>query len=332
MFYGVVLIGDRTNLCVPASWVFFIDVVKSQTYGLNCNKKKRIFFSKDLHKTPNFLLPLRNVFDPNEDACYMANIKKVFGSMDEGLANMEKRIGGLPPIYNESRYREQFQPVNEGENEINQEIERQRDIKAEVKTELDKVLAPLRNTITKFNKMMPSCDLTNEESDGIIDLTIDTDLGVNEEPCDGDGNFQENVVDESNHETNVCNYIYLKNNSPCLLLFGIIIVHLIFFFNMKESEVQTDIADTSVRARSTEKRAHGDQAQSDESLDPGEGTSAKALQIKHRANGEGTSAPSIEHQVSFSGTSFSNERNSILPVNLLNHWRENTIDVDILYI
>lgn len=152
---------------------------------MNCNKKKRIFFSTDLKKTPNFLLPLRRVFDPNEDACYLAKIKRTFRTMDECLASMKKRGNGLPPIYNELRNREQALSVIEGATEINLEIERQRDIKIEVKTELDKVFFPLRNALSKFNKMLPDVyDLTKDDSNNTIDLTVSGDLEINEEPCD----------------------------------------------------------------------------------------------------------------------------------------------------
>lgn len=207
MFYVVVLIEDHTHLCIPASWVFMIDIVKSQNYGLNCNKTKRIFFSKNSKKTPNFLLPLRSSFDPNEDACYLAKIKRTVSTMDEGLAHLQKRLGGIPPVYNEMRNRDQYSAIVDGENDLNHAIERQHEIKIEVKKELDKVLTPLRNTITKFNRMHPVCDLTIDDTTNMpcpfIDLTIDNDSERNEELCDRNTNSEENAFIEPFNETDV---------------------------------------------------------------------------------------------------------------------------------
>lgn len=101
-----------------------LDIVASHNYGLNSNKTKRIFYSKDYNETPNFLLPLRHLFDPDEDACYLVKVKKSFKTKKEGLEYLEKRRSGLPPLYNDSRRRYENLPIIEGEMEINQVAER----------------------------------------------------------------------------------------------------------------------------------------------------------------------------------------------------------------
>lgn len=195
MFFVVVIIEDGRNICIPASWIFILDIVTSHNYGLNSNKTKRIFYSKDFDKTPNFLLPLRRLFDPEEDACYLVKVKKSFKTKQEGLAYLENRRGALPPIYNESRRRYENSPIVEGEIEINQEADRQKHIKIEVKNELDKVLMPLRKSIAMFNRMLPAvCDLTEDSSD-TIDLTTSDDSGMSFLP---DENPVVNEVSELN--------------------------------------------------------------------------------------------------------------------------------------
>lgn len=67
--------------------------------------------------------------------------------------------------------------------------------------------------------------------------------------------------------------------------------NIIFVFNLKETELQTHDGGTSMQELGFEIRAHG------------EGTSAQALSIQSRAHG--------------GATTFSRERNSFPPVNLL---------------
>lgn len=155
MFYSVVLIEDQTNLCIPAQWIFCLDIVKGQKYGLNHNEKKRVFFSKNLAVVPNFLLPLRRIFDPNENGCYLAKIKDVFYTIVDCKEAMKKYRGGLPVVYNTIRYPETSPLFLASENSVAQEFDRQQIIKVEV----EKQVVLLRNQL---------CDLTEE----CIDLTM----------------------------------------------------------------------------------------------------------------------------------------------------------------
>lgn len=173
MFYGVIL-EDGTNLCIPACWMYAIDVVRAFNSGLNSNKKRRIFFSKDLNRSPNFLLPIRNMFHENEDACYLARTTRSFWNLAECINHMEKLRGGLPPVYNEMRNRENPAAFIEEQIVVDREIELRRNIKLEVKIEVDKQIFPLRNTVIVLNKLLPVCDLTLDERDA-IDLTISDD-------------------------------------------------------------------------------------------------------------------------------------------------------------
>lgn len=163
MFYSVVLIEDKTNLCVPASWIFLLDIVKGQKYGMNRNEKKRVFFSPNLATAPNFLLPLRKIFEANENGCYLAKIKDVFYTMDDCKKAMEKYRGGLPAVYNTMRYCETTPSFTIGEKSVRREMENQRDIKVEVA----KQVSSLRRSVIMRNENSFVCDLTEDD----IDLT-----------------------------------------------------------------------------------------------------------------------------------------------------------------
>lgn len=174
MYHGVVLIGDKTNLCIPSAWVFVIDVVRAFNSGVNRNSKKRIFFSKNLSRTPNFLLPLRSVFDSNEDGCYLAKVTRTFYTLDEGKAYMSRLRGGLPIVYNAMRV-EMPPPFVDGEANVVAEIHRKSVLKVEIKTEMDNLLVPLRNTIVALNEKLPPIDLTNCDDDDIYLIESDDD-------------------------------------------------------------------------------------------------------------------------------------------------------------
>lgn len=154
MYYSVVLVEDRTNLCIPAAWIYFLDVVQAFNESVNRNLKRRIFFSNDLNAVPNFLLPLRTEFAPNEDGCYLAKIKKTFWSFDVAKEHVKKIRGGLPAVYNEMRKEGSLSFLN-GEAQIAAEVSRQiPEIK--IKTEYSNEIALLRKTIAELNKIFTS--------------------------------------------------------------------------------------------------------------------------------------------------------------------------------
>lgn len=118
-------------------------------------RKKRIFFSNNLQVAPNFLLPLRRIFEPNENGRYLAKIKDVFYTMEDCKKAMKKYRGGLPVVYNTIRYPETLPSFLASENSVAQDFDREQIIKNEVQ----KRVVLLRNQI---------CDLTEE----CIDLTM----------------------------------------------------------------------------------------------------------------------------------------------------------------
>lgn len=165
MYYSVVLVEDQTNLWIPAAWVFCLDVVKAYNEGVNRNLKRRIFFSKDLHCTPNFLLPLRAAFAPNENACYLAKIKRTFGSIDEAKEYVGRTRGGLPAVYSEIRI-ETSPSFLIGETQIAAEMPGQITV-VEIKTECTNEIESLRRTIAKINDLLPPIDLTCDDEEFI---------------------------------------------------------------------------------------------------------------------------------------------------------------------
>lgn len=78
MYFAVFLIVSKVNLIVPAKWIFHLNTNSLVNNGVLTFENHLIFYSnKD--KPPNFLAPVHDIFDKTEDACYYANIVKVFG-------------------------------------------------------------------------------------------------------------------------------------------------------------------------------------------------------------------------------------------------------------
>lgn len=80
MYLAVFIIACERNLLIPAKWIYHLDLHSLANNGVYTIEKHLLFYSKD-DKSPDFLKPIRNVFDINEDACYYGNIVKVFGRM-----------------------------------------------------------------------------------------------------------------------------------------------------------------------------------------------------------------------------------------------------------
>lgn len=176
MYFGVVLVGHNTNLCIPASWVYLIDPVRAYNgRGLNQNEKKRIFFSNNLKKTPNFLLPLRDIFEPSENACYLAKIKRTFYTMDEAKKFMKKQRGGLPTVYNNIIPKTSPEFIN-GEAQIAEENDRL----LNVKIEINEQIVQLRDSVIRVNEFVPVIDLTICASDDEIQVNEAANEAANE--------------------------------------------------------------------------------------------------------------------------------------------------------
>lgn len=103
MFFAVILTKSRTLLTIPAQWCYRIDIVRNYTSGLRQWKDKIIFYSPNEAKDPNFRLGIENEFDPEKDACYMANVLGTFFTAEDADTYLRKRRHVLPKIYAEGR-------------------------------------------------------------------------------------------------------------------------------------------------------------------------------------------------------------------------------------
>lgn len=179
MYHVVVLIESKEKLCVPTTWVFAVDRVKALNCGLNRNEKRRIFYSKNLKSTPNFLLPLRTDFDPDINSCYIGKIVKTFHTSDEAKAYISKLRGGLQPVYNDT-LQENTPLFVAAEEEIAQAIEKKTEIKSETEQ--------LRAHIMTLTQQLPPVEITDgrDLSDVIIlddsDFKMDNDSEMDIEP------------------------------------------------------------------------------------------------------------------------------------------------------
>lgn len=163
MFYFVVLIEDQTKLCVPAAWICSLDIINGLKKGLNKNEKKRVFYSPDITATPNFLLPLHQIYNPNVCGCYLAKIKDIFATKDECEIAIGKYRGHLPPVYNKDRYRETTRAYIETEKVVAQHIDEEYTAKTKVKIE-----ARRHSTVIVPRQQLPliCIDLTENDCDG----------------------------------------------------------------------------------------------------------------------------------------------------------------------
>lgn len=196
MFFAVIL-RDKTNLCVPASWVCAINPVYAYNYGVNHNEKKRIFFSGDDKTTPNFLLPLRTTFHFAEDSCYLGQIKKTFGTKAECLSYYHENRIILPAVYSNNREHQGNRSSLATEKEIDCENERLLQFKQEKKFELE----PLRRAIRMLNTLVPKCDLTQSDECQTISISDDES---DDHPERMPGNDLNVVLDDTNAQVVFC--------------------------------------------------------------------------------------------------------------------------------
>lgn len=103
MFFAVILVQSRTLLTIPASWSYKLDFVRNFKGGLRQWRNKVIFYSPDNLADPNFRLEIQNEFDPNKEACYMANILGCYYTAEDSDTYLARRRTYLPPVYTEGR-------------------------------------------------------------------------------------------------------------------------------------------------------------------------------------------------------------------------------------
>lgn len=85
MFVVISLVDDFISKVIPEEHIQDLNECKTLNYGINCNQKYRIFWSplfvqtRDEIEAPDFNLPVRNVFDENIRACYIAKLVRFYG-------------------------------------------------------------------------------------------------------------------------------------------------------------------------------------------------------------------------------------------------------------
>lgn len=167
MYFSVLLHCDKTLLVIPVAWCANLNMVQIMNYGASRNVKRRVFFSSDFTKQPNFNLPLGIQFDEFNDSCYLAYFKKAFDTFDQayGYNNTQRR--NYPAVYNIRWLQESVPnmlPV----------------IPVDTKAEIKAQIAPLRAALRLVNSMVPTQDLTDGEMiefNELIELNDDEDAG-----------------------------------------------------------------------------------------------------------------------------------------------------------
>lgn len=95
--------------------------------------------------------------------------------MEDCKNAIRKYRGGLPAVYNAVRYRETPQSFIDSESHLAEEMERRKNIEAEIKFEVFKRMASLRKSVIMRNEHCPVCDMTK----ATIDMTISDSFGSN---------------------------------------------------------------------------------------------------------------------------------------------------------
>lgn len=175
MFFPVALL-DKTKLCIPVGWLQNIDIIGCFNNAHKRHEKKVIFYSHDELRSPNFLLPISDVFDENSDACYRAYVLKAFNSKESCIDYLNKRRSGAPPAY--------FPTRNRQTNDVTSEIERQMAI--DQKTTIKKEVESLREALLNKNRTSQSIDLTESDTEDFQNgldepITVEEELNVLEE-------------------------------------------------------------------------------------------------------------------------------------------------------
>lgn len=175
MFFAVNLL-DKTKLCIPAGWLQHIDIVACFNNLHKRYEKKVIFYSNDEHQSPDFLLPIRNEFSENFNACYYAYILKAFDSKESCIDYLYKRRSTVPPAY--------FPTQKSIGNKLAADIEREMAI--EQKMNVKKEVESLRQALLNTNRTSHSIDLTESDTEDFQNgldeaITIEDELNVLEE-------------------------------------------------------------------------------------------------------------------------------------------------------
>lgn len=164
---------DKTKLCIRASWLKNIDIVVCFNNLHKRHQRKEIFYSHNEFQSPDFLLPIRNEFDKNSDACYYAYVLKAFESKQMCIDYLYERRSVEPSTY--------FPPRNSTANDVTAEIERQMAI--EQKVIVKREVESLRQVLLQNNRYSQTIDLTESDTEdyqsGLDEaVTIEDELNV----------------------------------------------------------------------------------------------------------------------------------------------------------
>lgn len=182
MYAVFVLFGDKTLLCLPVSRCAHLDIVRCCNNGLNRNMKRRISYSPNKNKAPNFKLPLRSEFNPTVDCNYIAYCLRFFGTVDEARTYIYNHRNQYPAVYNDHNLREiapsTFEPP---------------DVKAMIEIET----APLRKAISYANTIIGIQDLTEIDVANFGDLV---ELAIDDDDQD---DFHDEVIENDDDESDL---------------------------------------------------------------------------------------------------------------------------------
>lgn len=82
MWFAVILRGANGNVKkeIPFTWVYSLDIVQVFKRGISNTKNHLIYYSKIKNDDPDFKLPIRDIFDDNDEfGCYYAKIREPAG-------------------------------------------------------------------------------------------------------------------------------------------------------------------------------------------------------------------------------------------------------------
>lgn len=81
MFVTIFLVDSKKKLVIPFKWVFSLDILQLLNGCHVRSKIYTIFYSNDLEVEPNFHMPISEIFDEENPACYRAQIGNFFGKL-----------------------------------------------------------------------------------------------------------------------------------------------------------------------------------------------------------------------------------------------------------
>lgn len=76
----VVCLEDSVeNVVIPVKWLQKVDLVDTANNAVNQLKSAVVFYCNDSSRQPDFSLPIKRGFQPDEPSCYKARIVKFYG-------------------------------------------------------------------------------------------------------------------------------------------------------------------------------------------------------------------------------------------------------------